>query len=391
MTENRDRYIVKDGKELRCGYTTGSCAAAAAAAAARALLTGESVPEVRLVLPNGEEAYFYPVEEGRSAEFAVCSVVKDGGDDPDVTTGAHICARVSRTQEAGAIEIDGGEGVGRVTAAGLSCAVGEAAINPVPRAMIRESVERELKSFETETLGGNAGFGLKVEIFVPEGRELAARTYNPRLGIEGGISILGTTGIVEPMSEKALVDTIRLTVDRQRLSDGEQILLSPGNYGKDFCREQLGLDVSRAVTVSNYIGEALDYVRYKGFKRILLVGHTGKLIKLAGGIMNTHSSYADARMEIIAAYSALYGANEACVSAILGCITTDEALDLIADEPFYGKVKAKLLERVLYHLNFRLRGEAEIGVVLFTSGGRHTMMSENARGMIDYYKKENSK
>lgn len=152
--------------------------------------------------------------------------------------------------------------------------------------------------------------GLDVEISVPGGDEIAKKTYNPRLGIVGGISILGTSGVVDPMSEKALIDTIKVVVDRQHAKDPEHILIAPGNYGRDFCREELGLDIENAVPVSNYIGEALDYIRYKGFKKILFVGHTGKLIKTAAGIMNTHSSYADGRMEIIAVHSALWGAGQ---------------------------------------------------------------------------------
>ncbi|MDE7218481.1 MAG: cobalt-precorrin-5B (C(1))-methyltransferase CbiD, partial [Oscillospiraceae bacterium] len=242
-----EEYIVKGGKKLRLGYTTGSCAAAAAKAAAYMLLTGRRLEQVELATPKGIRLTL-PVQEIRMGEKEVsCAVEKDGGDDPDVTTGALIFAAVSRKEEPG-IAIDGGEGVGRVTKAGLDQPVGAAAINSVPRRMIREGLE------EIQSLTGDAG-GLSVVISVPGGRELAKRTFNPRLGITGGISIIGTTGIVEPMSEQALVDTIRVELRQRRESGAEYVLLTPGNYGSDFIRDSLGIDPAIAVQTSNFIGD----------------------------------------------------------------------------------------------------------------------------------------
>lgn len=378
-----EKYTVKNGKALRYGFTTGSCATAAAAAAAEMLLGGLDVPRAAITLPSGEQATFDIENTRRQKDFVRCSVTKDGGDDPDVTHGAGIFARVSFSESPGVV-IRGGEGVGVVTAKGLQIPPGEAAINPVPRRMIRENLRRvaEARGFDL------AERGLDVEISVPGGDEIAKKTYNPRLGIVGGISILGTSGVVDPMSEKALIDTIKVVVDRQHAKDPEHILIAPGNYGRDFCREELGLDIENAVPVSNYIGEALDYIRYKGFKKILFVGHTGKLIKTAAGIMNTHSSYADGRMEIIAVHSALWGADSETVRAIMQCVTTDDAFDLIKDKPYYRAARDSILDKVLWHLDFRLKGEAAIEVVMFTSDRTHIIKSQGADDMIAYFQSQ---
>lgn len=374
-----EKFTVKNGKALRFGYTTGSCATAASAAAAEMLLSGKRVEQAEITLPSGEKASF-DIEDVDIKEGEVtCAVTKDGGDDPDATHGAKIFAKVQRAQEG--IQLEGGKGVGTVTAKGLQCKAGEAAINPVPRKMIVENARRILQRYDADC-------GLAIEISVPDGEMIAKKTYNPRLGIVGGISILGTTGIVDPMSEKALVDTIKAVVDKQYAENPETILIAPGNYGRDFCREHLGLDIERAVTISNYIGEALDYIRYKGFKKILLVGHTGKLIKIAAGVMNTHSSYADCRMEVIGVHSAICGADGQTVAKIMNCITTDDAFDLIKDKSYYEAVKNRILEKVLYHLRFRLKGEAEIEIVMFTTDRTHIIKSSRADQMTALYRIE---
>ena len=373
-----EKFTVKNGKALRFGYTTGSCATAAAAAAAEMLLSGSRVERADITLPSGEKAVFTIEDIDMREDAVTCSVTKDGGDDPDATHGAKIFAKVKK-READILLI-GGRGVGLVTAKGLQCKVGEPAINPVPRKMIRENARRILQSY-------NADCGLEITISVPDGAEIAQKTYNPRLGIVDGISILGTTGIVDPMSEKALVDTINSVVDKQYAEDSENILISPGNYGREFCQEYLQLDIQRSVPVSNYIGEALDYIRYKGFKRILFVGHTGKLIKIAAGVMNTHSSYADCRMEVIGVHSAICGADPQTVGQIMNCVTTDEAFDLIKDMSYYEAVKNRILEKVLYHLRFRLKGAAEIEIVMFTSDRDHIIKSPGADDMAMRYHK----
>lgn len=376
---NKDT-MVKNGKELRCGYTTGSCAAAAATAATDMLLTGVPLTQAIVRLPGGGTATFDIEDAAVTSQDAFCSVTKDGGDDPDMTSGLKICARVTLAPGKDT-EIIGGRGVGRVTAKGLQCKVGEPAINPVPRQMIMDSIERVRAKHDFSG-------GLTVEISVPGGEEIAEKTFNPRLGIIGGISILGTTGIVEPMSEKALVDTIRISVDKRYAENHESILISPGNYGRKYCMDELGLNIDKSVQISNYVGEALDYIKYKGFREILLVGHIGKLVKLAAGVMNTHSAYADCRMEVIGVHCACLGADPGTVEAILRCITTDEALDIIRDKPYYEDVKERLMSKVMEHLNFRLKDQVKIEVLMFSTSREHILKSSGADELIEKFIEE---
>lgn len=368
---------MKNGERLRTGYTTGTTATVATVAAAKMLLTGEAIYEARVSLPQGEEALLEVKNCCIHETCCTAIVLKDGGDDPDITHGTEIHATVKLISEG--IEIRGGKGVGTVTTEGMRCAKGEAAINPVPRKMIIENLNNLAKELEYRG-------GFSVTISVPDGEALAKQTYNPRLGIVGGISILGTTGIVWPMSEKALIDTIKVELDRKYADNPEYVIISPGNYGQDYCQNNLGIDINEAVKISNFLGDSLDYIAYKGFKRVLLVGHTGKLVKVAGGIMNTHSSYGDCRMEIISAYSALLGADSETVDNILNCVTTDQAMDIIKEKEYYSSLKKKLAERVKYHLNFRLKGKAEIEFIMFTTDKRHTMESSNFRTFLKSFK-----
>lgn len=353
-----EEFIVKGGKKLRLGYTTGSCAAAAAKAAAYMLLTGRRMEQVELATPKGIRLTL-PVEEIRTeADRVSCAVRKDGGDDPDVTTGSLIFAEVSR-RDGTDIVIDGGRGVGRVTKPGLDQPVGAAAINSVPRQMIRESMD------EVRRLAEDPG-GLSAVISVPGGEALAKKTFNPRLGIVGGISIIGTTGIVEPMSEAAIVETIRVELRQRRESGAEYVLLTPGNYGSDFIRDGLGLDPAIGVQTSNFIGDAVDLCRELGFRGALLAGHVGKLVKIAGGMLNTHSQYGDCRMEILAAHAAAAGLRAEWTEEILQCATCDDALRILREEGLYEAALARLTERVGFHLRSRAGESMEIGAILFS-------------------------
>ena len=353
-----ERYVYCGAQRLRCGYTTGSCAAAAAKAAARMLLTGcapiESVIEtpggVRLALPV-EAASF----DGKTAR---CAVRKDAGDDADETDGLLIFACVTADPD-GLISVDGGNGVGRVTRPGLDQPPGAAAINRVPREMIARAAREALGDCGMET-------GLRVVIEVPQGEQIAARTFNPRLGIVGGISILGTTGIVEPMSETALVETIRTELGVRYAAGNGPVLLTPGNYGETFAQRALRLDLSRSVLCSNYIGEAIDHAVRLRFSGILLVGHIGKLVKLAGGIFETHSRVADARMEILTAYAARAGADRLLVTRLLDCATTDEALGLLEAGGVLNDTVRFILQRIEFHLE-RRAGGIPVGAVLFSN------------------------
>ena len=334
-------YIPVGRQKLRCGYTTGTCAAAAAAGAAARLLTGETLPAVRIITPAGVAVEAELLQHAAGEGWAACAVRKDGGDDPDVTDGALIFARVERTDTPGII-IDGGEGVGRVTLPGLDQPVGAAAINSTPRRMIAEQLE---------SAAAKAGYtgGLRAVISVPEGEALAKRTFNPRLGIVGGISILGTSGIVKPMSEAALLDSLYLEMDQRRAAGTEDLLLTPGNYGESFAREVLGLNLDRWCMCSNYLGAAIDHAAGAGFRSVLVVGHLGKLIKAAAGCMNTHSKTADARRETLTAHAALAGADGALLRALFDSPTTDAGVELLK--------QAGLLEPVMASIGEALDGQ----------------------------------
>ena len=353
-----EEYIVKGGRRLRLGYTTGSCAAAAAKAAAYMLLTGQRLERVALMTPKGIRLEL-PVLEARMRMDAVsCAIEKDSGDDPDVTKGTRIFAEVSRAGSPG-IEIDGGVGIGRVTKPGLDQPVGAVAINSVPRRMIREAVE------EVQALTDDRG-GLRVILSAPNGETLAKKTFNPRLGIVGGISILGTTGIVEPMSEQALVETIRVELRQRRESGAAYVLLTPGNYGSDFIRDGLGIDPAIAVQTSNFIGDTLEICRELGFRGALLVGHIGKLVKLAGGMLNTHSRYGDCRMELIAAYAAAAGLAAERTAELLECVSCDDVIRILEETGMRGRTMDRLMERIAFHLRAKAGEEMEMEAIAFS-------------------------
>ena len=352
-----EEYIVKDGKKLRLGYTTGSCAAAAAKAAAFMLLTGRRKDTIDLLTPKGIRLHLTVEEIRITSDEASCAIRKDSGDDPDATRGTLVFACVRKTDAPGVL-IDGGAGVGRVTKRGLDQPVGAAAINSVPRRMIEENVR------EVCVLCGYDG-GVSVVISVPEGEALAKKTFNPRLGIVGGISILGTTGIVEPMSEQALVDTIRVELRQRRELGAEYVLLTPGNYGADFIRDSIGIDPRTAVLTSNFIGDALELSHELGFHGALLIGHIGKLVKLAGGMWNTHSKFGDCRMELLAAHAASLGLRPEKVSELLQCVMCDDALRILREEQLYDSVLARLAGRIEFHLQHKC-GEMEVGAMVFS-------------------------
>lgn len=352
-----EEYVVKQGKKLRLGYTTGSCAAAAAKAAAILLLSGRAPNQISLLTPK-EIRLDLPVLEAKWEDSkASCAIRKDSGDDPDVTHESLIFAEVSLTETG--LEIDGGFGVGRVTKPGLDQPVGAAAINSTPRAMISEAV-REV----CQLLDYNGG--MKIIISVPEGERLAKKTFNPRLGIVGGISILGTTGIVEPMSEEALVETIRTELKVRRAAGKDYVLLTPGNYGSDYIRDGLGIDPDTAVQTSNFIGDSLEICKELGFKGAVLVGHIGKLVKIGGGMLNTHSKYGDCRMEILAANAAACGLSAEKTEEILNCVACDEVLRILQESNLQDTALQRLSERIGWHLAQKAGEDFEIGALLFS-------------------------
>lgn len=348
---------------LRHGFTTGSCAAAAAKAAAYMLLSGREKTQITIDTPKGI-LYHVQIEHIIRQEDCVrCAVQKDGGDDPDITTGAYIEATVCMKTYEGStplIIIDGGIGVGRVTRKGLDQPVGNAAINRVPRSMIEKEVLEVCKL--TDFTGC-----LEVIISVPQGEALANQTFNPRLGIIGGISILGTTGIVEPMSVQALLDTILVEMN-MRKADGHRILaISPGNYGLEFMKKTYGYDLDASVKCSNYIGDAIDMAIALGFESILLTGHIGKLVKLAGGMMNTHSKEGDCRMELLAAAALEAGVDGDTARAILRCLVSEEAIVLLQAAQQFAATMECLGRRITFYLQKRSKGKIRIEWIIYAN------------------------
>ncbi len=377
---------------MRYGFTTGSCAAAAAKAAAYMLFSGKIKEKITIQTPKGIPFHAQIVDIQRSESCVSCGVVKDGGDDPDITTGTIIYASVSveSGEEAASVDlsqqqkkdglpiiyIDGGLGVGRVTKPGLDQPVGNAAINHVPREMIEREVRQvcELLDYQDK---------LWIEISAPAGVELAEKTFNPRLGIVGGISILGTSGIVEPMSSQALLDTIYVEL-RQKYAMGKDIVaVSPGNYGLDYMKRAYDFDLDTSVKCSNYIGQTIDMACDIGFHKMLLTGHIGKLVKVAGGIMNTHSKEGDCRMEILVAAAVRQHVPVECSEAILDCVTTEEAVRILNTCGKKDAVMSDLVEKIMFYLNKRGAGKIQIEVILYSNEFGELGKSTHAKQYLD--------
>ena len=348
--------VVSQGKLMRRGYTTGSCAAAASKAAAVMLLSGEETDTIKLDTPKGITLTLDVLDILRGPGFARCAIRKDSGDDPDDTNGTLIYATVSslhagipeeelvmqpRTasveQLDDRVEIWGGIGVGKVTKPGLSCKVGGPAINPVPRKMITQEVLAAMKQYGCDET-------LRVVISIPDGTAIAPKTFNPRLGIEGGISVLGTSGIVEPI-----------------------LLVFFGNYGADFTRDEMKIDISTAVTCSNFVGELLDYAVLQGFESVLIIGHSGKLIKLAQGVMNTHSKYADCRSEFLALQAMFHGASPVVGKEIYQALTTDEMTKILKREGLFEAVMEEAARKIDFYMQKRVHGKLKTGAILFSN------------------------
>jgi cobalt-precorrin-5B (C1)-methyltransferase len=342
--------------KLKNGYTTGSCAVAACQAALELLLTGIIVKSVFIDLPGGSQVEM-PVNDvclhdGR----ATAAVIKDAGDDPDVTHGITVLATVELLDE-DKIIIDGGPGVGRVSKPGLAAAIGEAAINPVPRQMIYAAARKVLPP----------GKGARIIISVPGGREVACRTMNPRLGIVDGISILGTTGIVRPMSDESYIASLLPQLDQAVALGHRVVVLTPGAMGERRARE-LGIDEDAVIQCSNFVGIMMEECARRKIGKILLLGHIGKMIKVAGGVMNTHSRIADARREILAAHAALAGASQEVIRKIMELNTMEDSWELIKTHGL-KEVFSSLARACSRRCAERAGEEAEVGTIMYRLSG----------------------
>ena len=377
---------------MRYGFTTGSCAAAAAAAACYMLLTGRKKEEMTILTPKGISYTAKLVDISINESSAACAIVKDGGDDPDITTGAHIVAEVAflqkeslqkdKTDAVQQIIIRGGKGVGRVTKPGLDQPVGEAAINHVPREMIEKEVRRICALCD---YNGK----LQVTISVPEGEEIAQKTFNPRLGITGGISILGTSGIVEPMSSQALLDTIQVELRQKKAMGQQMIAVTPGNYGLDFMKEAFAYDLDKSVKCSNFIGNTIDMAAETGFCGMLLTGHIGKLVKVSGGIMNTHSKEGDCRMELLAAAALKSGGSKTQALEILEAVTTEEGIRLLQEGGNLQETMQILMEKIMFYLQKRAAGRLQIECMMYANGYGLLAESSGAEAMLEALMKKN--
>lgn len=359
---------------MRYGFTTGSCAAAAAKAATDMLLLGGEKEQVDIMTPKGI-IYHAKIEDIQKEESRVsCAVRKDGGDDPDVTTGMMIYATVSfgENSEGGLkIEITGGKGIGTVTKPGLDQLVGKAAINRVPREMICREVREVCKLADYDGK-------ICICIWSPTGEEVAKKTFNPRLGICGGISIIGTSGIVEPMSQEALLKTIHLELKQRKEQGFSYVAVSPGNYGVAFMKKQYQYDLDKSVKCSNFIGKTIDMAVELKYESMILIGHIGKMIKLAGGMMNTHSAEGDCRMELLAASAVYEGVSAESAKKVLNCLTTEEALEILKKDGMLEAVMRQVMKKVMFYLERRAGGKIKIHCMIYANGYGVLAKSEGA-------------
>ncbi|MGO2256493.1 MAG: cobalt-precorrin-5B (C(1))-methyltransferase CbiD [Hafnia alvei] len=346
-----------NGKSYRKGYTTGSCATAAAKVAALMVLRQQVINQVSIVTPSGVTLRLNVEQPLICGQQASAAIRKDGGDDVDATHGMLIFAQVA-LNDSGSISIVGGEGVGTVTRKGIGLPVGSSAINRTPLHTIEEAVR--------EVIGPERG--AEIVIFAPEGEERAQKTYNGRLGILGGISIIGTTGIVTPMSEESWKRSLALELEMKRAQGMTSVILVPGNHGERFVQEQMQLSGDRVVTMSNFVGYMLQETQRLGFRRVVLVGHLGKLIKVAAGIFHTHSHIADGRMETLVTRLALMGAPRELLQAVFECSTTEAAMELIEQhglQAVYNDIAQAICARINQMLRFAVQ-PLQCDAVLFS-------------------------
>lgn len=404
-----EEFVYIDGKKYRRGYTTGSCATAVSKAAVYMLLTNERIDTVNIDTPKGIYLSIPVVSseikknEDTGEIYSICSVEKDGGDDIDATNGIEIFAKatwvyeeeIDKSEKNFSFEGDGfcvfsGDGVGIITKKGLSEEPGRPAINPVPQKMIAKEVESVLKASGENVLNDKNGLDnrkkvIKITIFIPKGEEVANKTFNPRLGIVGGISIIGTSGIVEPMSDDGWKKSLSIELNMKKELGMDKIILVPGNHGESFISDRIG-ENSSIVRTSNFLGYMLMEAKRMGFKKILLAGHIGKFIKLSAGIFNTHSKVADARNEILIANLALMGASTELVRKIDSCLTTEEATDIVYENGF-GEVFDIICEKCKKRAEMHVDNEIEIEVFIFKMDKTVLGKSKNAEEMLESFRK----
>ena len=353
---------------LRYGITTGASAAAASKAALLALVS-EPVERVIIPTPIGIRIEV-PVKSSRkiSDDTAEAVVVKDAGEDIDATNKMEITATIKLTDN-GEVVIKSGKGIGKVTKPGLQVPIGEGAINPVPRSMITAAVKEVLP----------AGKGVEVTISAPEGETIAKKTLNPKLGIIGGVSILGTTGVVKPLSLEACRRSLVPQIDVALAHGYKRIVFVPGNIGEKIAIQQFSVPEDAIVQTGDFMGYMLDKAVEKGVKEIILLGHSGKLVKLAANIFNTHHKVADARNEVIASYAGAVGADTKTIKALLQSNTSDQATETLRDVNLLEATYTKIAERVSQRVSDRVENKIKISIIIVSMDGKVLGMDQNAR------------
>lgn len=378
-----DEFVYVDGKKYRRGYTSGSCACGATKAALIMHLEKRNINEVRIRTPKGVDLDLKIDNISRGKDWVQCSVKKDGGDDIDATHGMDIFARLELVQadqvpdfrsdlDSDYLFITSGQGIGRVTKKGLDIRPGRPAINRVPLNMILKVVQETLDEAGLDIYDYLGGRKILVTIFAPQGQEIAKRTFNSNLGIEGGISIIGTTGIVDPMSDEGWKKALSAELAIKRAEGRETIILVPGNIGRDIMAKSYGADLDGIVKMSNFIGYMLMETKRLGFKRVIVGGHIGKLIKLSGGITNSHSRVADARREIMVANLALLGAPLELLKEIDACLSTDAMVDIIRESGYSQVFKVladKAASKAKVYMRLGQEDHMDIEVYLFSMDG----------------------
>jgi cobalt-precorrin-5B (C1)-methyltransferase len=353
-------------KSLRTGYTTGTCAAAATKAALTTLVNGEKLAKVNVSLPKDKhiviDIAWVRYENEKSVTAAV---IKDGGDDPDVTNGAEIWSTVSLSETSNKIIIDGGKGVGRVTKPGLGLEIGKAAINPTPLKMISHAIDEIFGQQQKNR------YGLLILISVPKGEEIAKKTDNPRLGIIGGISILGTTGIVIPYSTASFAASIRQSVDVSKAMGSDSVILTTGGRSEDFARDIFGNSIAdhAYIQIGDFIGFSIKQCGIKKIKKAYVIGFIGKLTKMAMGIKQTHVKGSHVDMNFLAELAIRCGAKNELVKKIKVANTArhvGELVDQFGLTTFYDV----LCEEVYSHLSKYSPSELQIKIILLDFNGK---------------------
>ncbi len=386
--DENDLYIEKGGRKLRCGYTTGSCAAAAAKAALIMLLEGNEIENVTIQTPNGHlfVAEITDIQRNIEEHSLTCAVTKDAGDEPDVTDGIKIFATVSlidtsdKANSGECVTIEGGKGIGTVTRPGLTVPVGCASINPIPKEMIRKSLCEILKSHNL------TGRRVKVVISAPDAASVVEKTYNPKMGIIGGITILGNTGIIEPLSNEMVLYSLKSEISIRKAEGETVLLLSPGGCGIQYLADRYGVNPDLAVLCYNFVRDAVLAAREEGFDKILMVGRMGKLVKVSEGAQNTHPGIgADRRMEIIAELTRLFVKQKTpadLVDNISRSRDFDNVVRMITEAGLRDEVFAELAIRIKRHMDSWTDGKVAVEVVLFNNDETELKATRGAEAMV---------